>query len=460
MPTRAWEFALGALVVIAVAASDRMGGIAWFGRARVVAGWLGVALVGAAVTLFTDRTEFPGVNATIPAIGASLIIFGATRDSRTSIANALTRGGLPWIGRHSYGWYLWHWPLLILGPALIPIEGMAVRASLAIIGLLVAVVSRRFIEDPCRQSIRARRHPGPVIGFALSGAAALWVGFTALRARAVDASMSPSQRIFSQAARDTPRINGDSCVAEEATDTRARICEYGAHADAKATVVLFGDSHAGHWFPALERVAASRQWRLLVLTKSACPAADVSVYEPSLQRIVTECSVWRRAALDSIRARRPALIIVSSSTQYVLGGPRLTAQAVVTPSDWQRGLSRTLTAFRSLGSRAILIEDTPTAGEDVPACLMVAAWRDRATARCDFSLEGAVHSAALRAERQALAGFPEDRLIDLDSALCPNGTCSAVRDSVVLYRDNRHLTARAARRLAPALDASLSAAGW
>jgi peptidoglycan/LPS O-acetylase OafA/YrhL len=460
MPTRAWEFALGGLIVVAAAASDRIQGNAWFARGRVGAGWLGAALLGGAVIIFTDRTEFPGVSATIPAFGAALIILGATRESRTSISQALVRGGLPWIGRQSYGWYLWHWPLLILGPSLIPIEGTGARAGWAIIALLVAVVSRMFIEDPCRRSISARRHPGRVVGFALAGAATLCVGFTTLRARAVEASLSPSQRIFSQAARDTPRINGDSCVAEEATDTRARICEYGPRTDANATVVLFGDSHAGHWFPALERVAAARQWHLLVLTKSACPAADVPVYEPSLQRVVTECSVWRRAALDSIRARRPSLIIVSSSTQYVLGGPRLTAHAVVTPRDWQRGLSRTLTAFRLLGSRAIIIEDTPTAGEDVPACLMVAAWRDHPTARCDFSLDGAVHSAALHAERQALAGFPEDRLIDLDAALCPHGVCTAVRDSVVLYRDNRHLTAGAARRLAPALDASLAAAGW
>ena len=53
-----------------------------------------------------------------------------------------------------------------------------------------------------------------------------------------------------------------------------------------------------------------------------------------------------------------------------------------------------------------------------------------------------------------------DRLIDLASAVCPHGKCTAVRDTVVLYRDARHLTARAARLLAPALGASLAAVGW
>ena len=39
----------------------------------------------------------------------------------------------------------------------------------------------------------------------------------------------------------------------------------------KTTVVLFGDSHAMQWFPALNGLAKEHDWRLVGLTKAACP---------------------------------------------------------------------------------------------------------------------------------------------------------------------------------------------
>jgi hypothetical protein len=107
----------------------------------------------------------------------------------------------------------------------------------------------------------------------------------------------------------------------------------------------------------------------------------------------------------------------------------------------------------------VIIRDTPIASEDIPVCLMVAAWHGSNRARCSFALNGAVHTAVASAEHAALGSFPEDRAVDLTEAVCPRGFCAAVDDGVVLYRDARHLTAKASRRLAPALNAALTEIG-
>lgn len=94
-------------------------------------------------------------------------------------------------------------------------------------------------------------------------------------------------------------------------------CVYGAVAS-DTTLVLFGDSHAAQWFPALEQVAARRRWRLVSLTKSACPSAMVSVLNPSLGRAYVECDRWRRRAFARIDSLHATIVVVSNAGLYTL----------------------------------------------------------------------------------------------------------------------------------------------
>jgi len=52
-------------------------------------------------------------------------------------------------------------------------------------------------------------------------------------------------------------------------------CVYG-DLNAPRTMALFGDSHAAMWFPALERIAAERDWRIYPLVKFSCPPVSVT----------------------------------------------------------------------------------------------------------------------------------------------------------------------------------------
>ncbi len=64
--------------------------------------------------------------------------------------------------------------------------------------------------------------------------------------------------------------------------------------DGSVRITLFGDSHALQWLPALERAAKTRHWRVVTITKSACPSVDVIFEEPNFEGALPSCLEWRR----------------------------------------------------------------------------------------------------------------------------------------------------------------------
>eukprot|EP01041_Mallomonas_annulata_P024074 gene24074-biopygen16981 len=72
------------------------------------------------------------------------------------------------LGRLSYGWYLWHWPVLIFARALAPDLGLAASAALALGALGLAALSLKFVETPIRRSPTLASRPA--LSLALGGA--------------------------------------------------------------------------------------------------------------------------------------------------------------------------------------------------------------------------------------------------------------------------------------------------
>src|SRR5437016_9714897 len=101
---------------------------------------------------------------------------------------------------------------------------------------------------------------------------------------------------------------------------RVRQCEYGDR-DSRTTLILFGDSHAEHWFPAFDAIARTKGLRLVTLLKSSCPAARVTVYSVTLKREDFECTRWREAALARIATMKPYMVILSEKDSVVSKNP-------------------------------------------------------------------------------------------------------------------------------------------
>src|SRR5262245_15034955 len=321
-PPRAWEFAIGGLAIVTAngtslwrrsfAPDD-----AWQAQPRVmeILGWVGLAGVVIAGMAFSQNTTFPGAAALLPTISTVVMLLAGAAVPDRGVAKLLGTRFFRVIGGLSYSWYLWHWPLLVFAGAISDSLTLADRLLIVVAALGIAQVSYRWVEQPTRHSQTFMRHPR----YALAMAALIAVTgiSSAIGWKYVSANWSelPSQAKFTRMKNDFPEIYRMDCDDYFHSAT-VKECAFGATHPVR-TVVLFGDSHAGHWFPALRRIVEQQgDWRLVVITKSACPIVDAQYFSRDLGRIYTECRQWLAGGLKRIHEMRPDLVLVSYSALY------------------------------------------------------------------------------------------------------------------------------------------------
>jgi peptidoglycan/LPS O-acetylase OafA/YrhL len=447
MPTRIWEFALGgvlALVLRPATAGDE--------RRGLLLQLAALAAIAFAVVTYDRATPYPGVAALLPALAAAALLVGGAWAPASPPSRALSVMPLRWLGRLSYAWYLWHWPLVGLGAVLDRDIGVAERLAWSGVALALAWLTHRYIEGSAREG-RLSRIPtewlAPTALVASVGAALIAHGALRAAERRVAA---PDQRVFAAARAD--RMQHD-CWATTVDDVKGP-CEFGDRASS-TVVMLLGDSHAEHWLGGLDRAGRERGWKIVAMVKGGCPVADMpELTNARLKRYYHECTRYRDAMLRRIIAERPAAVILSSWDHYI--PPDGTGSDwQVTPEMWRRGLRRTYERLSAAGLSVVAIRGTPRAWFDVPACLSRHAAGLPFARPCTYERARSLSPAAVTAQAAAARGLPI-RFVDMNDQICAASACSVVRNGVVVFTDDNHLTASFSRSVAPVLGARLAAA--
>ena len=455
LPTRVWQLGIGGLLALigVVGTSRRAGALAWAGLAAVAVA--GVAL--------TAEMPYPGLAALLPTAGAVALLYGGAAPSGP--ARLLAAAPLRLLGKISYSLYLWHWPLLVL-----PL--MFLERALSGIEIVVAVaaaigvswLSWRFVEQPFRYGDRSRRATSwsairiGVVGiltvalFTQGLAAALPSSAVAVQPTpspsgspvasdgpiTLPADLTPS---LAAARDDEERLRSDGCLAFERVTTPPD-CEYGAKGSA-ITIALVGDSHASHWFPAIEAVALERGWRLLTFVKVSCSFSTLVQRNLALKREYRECTAFNEATVARLNQIKPALTIIVNRRTFRPINEGITSALA--------GAALGEMVARIPGATTILV-DTPDPGRDVPACLSKHPDDVRA---CLFTQDDADNREIGIAERVA-AEVSGATLIDLTGEICAAWPCSPISESVLIYRDEDHMTETFSRTLAAPLGVEIA----
>ena len=154
--SRAHVILLGALLAIVLAIRPPGDATA---RRLGIAGPVAFAamMVGWAVAEGTDAAYYRG-GSLVHAVLACVVIASALHPG--PLRRALGVGPAAWVGRLSYGLYLFHWPAIVwLVPTRVPVDGLALDALRIATTVAAAVASYYLVELP----IRERRLPTPVV---------------------------------------------------------------------------------------------------------------------------------------------------------------------------------------------------------------------------------------------------------------------------------------------------------
>ncbi len=175
--TEAFALLLGALVAaepvrgaLARAASQDAG--AW---AALLATGLGVTWV---LANGTDSLWLYDGGLFACGLAAALLIALCAQAPETLVPRALAWRPLRWLGLISYSLYLWHWPVIVLlSRQRTGLRGWSWTATVCVVSIGLATVSKYLVEDPIRFRARWARGRSGLIAFA-----ALMIGLAALRA--------------------------------------------------------------------------------------------------------------------------------------------------------------------------------------------------------------------------------------------------------------------------------------
>jgi hypothetical protein len=268
--------------------------------------------------------------------------------------------------------------------------------------------------------------------------AALAAGATAEQ---VPSNLRPS---LSQAHGDKAAPFVDGCN-NTYTDAVPHRCVY-ENTTAAGGVLLFGDSHAAQWFPAVDGVARDRGWRFTSLTKATCPPMPLPVWSPELGRPFRECDSWRRSVMARIATEKPSVVVIGVARHY---GPEYRMR--VYGQDWLAALADTVRRVRALGAGVVVMGPTPKPSQDVPECLSA---HLGAAAACMPTRVAALDAVGAAAERSAVEGAG-GLYVDVGDLVCATTNCPVVVGNLLVYRDDNHLTTTFTGWLSPVVGAVL-----
>lgn len=442
MPSRAWQFALGAIVFLAVGspsfrAHSGIENQAWL---RPL-GWVGLAMILFGAWRIGPSAPYPGTWALLPSFGASMVLASGACNNSFGLTRLLSLRPMQAMGRVSYSWYLWHWPVLLLGATLLDMRSAWNRLLLVLLSLLIATISYHFFETP----IRHRKWLVAKPRWTLVGALAImFVAAVSLRAWQFEAKhrdQAAALAPFVAARTDEAAIYAKGCFVSYAS-TKVQVCTFG-NPSAKHTAILIGDSKAAHWFPAYRQIFDNPQWRFLVITKSACPMVDAPYVALPLRREYTECARWREEAVRKVIAMRPDVVIMGESVTYPFA-----------KNQWVSGTKQVLDDLKGSVGRVYLMLPTPELSFNGRLC---AEPRGRFYAaltgqsHCSENAHTAQFDNVTRWLIAAATPFTNVQIVDMTNQVCPGALCRSEIDGKIVFSDAGHMTATFARTLAPAL---------
>ena len=209
----------------------------------------------------------------------------------------------------------------------------------------------------------------------------------------------------------------------------ATACVYGDVASS-TTIVLFGDSHALMWLPAIVPLAVTHHEKVVLLWQGACPPGQLSIYFPQYN-YPTVCNMFRKKSIGIIQTLKPkAVLLVGASSQVIPA-----ANKHFTDFEWKTGLIKTIKLLKTKATKIVVIEDNVTFNSSVPDCL---ASFPTSIQNCAVAFPNPKYR-GLQIGEKAAAKATSSLYVKTQDWLCTT-KCAPVIGTMIPYVDTNHLS--------------------
>ena len=404
-------------------------------------------------------------------LASVLVIAGLSLRDNGLLARALARPVPVFLGKISYGTYLWHWPVILVLQELFATSPRVVAVLTVAISTGLAALSYEVVEMPVRTAgfLHRFRCRSALVGVGVSALVAVTVVPWLLEQdrRPVVAGTESEGGLPDGFGREV-RVPGDvdwdevttdygstaSCTAEDVTGCMV-VEGSGPH------VLLLGDSQAEMLAPMFERIARAHDLTLSMNIVQGCPWQEGLRNLRSSEEYDAECEASRVGWFDE------ALPELAPDTVVLVSRPR-------DGREWQDTVVRrdgrdqplfeatvetsdeTLAKVRAAGARAVVVERLIMPETFQPDdCLTGAA--EPVECAVPVPLDTSPTDAYFITRARTEAGLDT---VDLNPAFCPDAPlCQPVVGDEVVWRDDHHVTATYAESRAEEVWRILERAG-
>lgn len=459
-PTRAWEFAAGALLAVLVTKIVIPQKLA---MSMVVVGWIGILY---SAFVIHSTSVFPGLAAVIPIVATVSALAGGafTHDRFTRAVSSRT---FVWLGDTSYSWYLWHWPLISFALVLFP--GFHLGPLLAAtVGLVIARISLIVIENPIRLNprIKGKRLAGVGLGFLAIGVSACLALLLGAQNQWGNSSIKyMAAQVNAQHAWMTHNCNSNIPLGQ-----RGEECIWNSTSTG-SPLYLVGDSQAGMLSEALIGSSKKLMRPLYLGTKGACPFIDANIYTDSEPD--TQCRDFFQLSLNWLTESEPGTVVISNWQAYVtlpwvgmsLGNGQPTYDESKKLKIYQSGLDKLVAELRAVGHEVVLVKPIPAfnSGSDPNLSwfpYQCSTWTAiTEIGECGVRKSREIVAADSENMNQLISRVAEKRgavALSLDADLCSASQCETNDGNFWSYLDGNHISVGMSELLIPKFNGILA----
>ena len=435
--------------------------VRWRSVLRWVAPMAVVALVVVGTPLGGEDPIVRGIVATVVTAVALLALEGEGGGVATRV---LSSPPLVYLGRVSYGTYLWHWPVIIIATSALDLSPRATAAVAVVVATGIASLSYQVLERPVRESTLLDRHRLVVIGtgLAISVIAALVIVPAVIEPRtgASDDVAAPSTGGFTPIPTSLdlnaifyeefgkPVDEAGRELTCEGTDVGRCTVVHGSGTH----VLLIGDSNAEMLVPALTKMAQDHDLTLSLVVSAGCPwQRGYLILSAEIQQ---RCRALKEDAYARVIPELAPDVIVAMNAGYAWDRGPSDPEGKPADPKVEAATTSSLTELEAGGRSVVIVEPIPKDPDTTVEplnCLSTSAFVED----CRFVAAVEPSWAELTSRR---LDTTDDQLLsmDIDRLVCPYlPICDPIVGGVVVKWDGQHLTARFSETLAEPFAAYL-----